>query len=376
MPSARSTLRLHGLAAVLALAATLGCVDHESGGGLYLFDNATRSVKVWRDIGQLHGAARDGGELPQPVRTIRSSLFGDLNLAWGGMALDGFRHRLYLVSVDGKVLVVTDPAHRDGDLSRPTDILSFTLGGSTDRFPGGSVFGQAALDQGQDILYVVETARDGEETRIWQVANASKVLHRHTVPKDDRNTLKAEGDKRGAGVAAGPGHRVYVLFGGGDVHEDDHGHQTLRGSRLRLGSNGAIKASQPHQRPMDTLIGPETRLPETLDYGSLAYDGRHHALYVLVPPRDEAEAAILVFGQGQFHGRHDQPPRHALPEPPQDLRILAFPQDSDWLLGAAGTASKGQGQLYIWKAPHEGGGHVKAADLPGVTDLRGMAAGN
>jgi len=373
LPIRCSALRLLCLGAI-ALAGTLGCVDRDDGAGLYLFDNASRTVQVWQDLEQLHSAARSGGEIPKPVRAIKSSLFRGLSLAWGGMALDGFRHRLYLVSEDGKVHVILNPANRDGELSRPSDIISFSLGASGDRLRGGSVFGQAALDPGKDILYVVENARDGDETRLWQVANASKVANHATVARDEHSILKAEGDRQGAGVAAGPFHRVYALFGGGEVYEDDRGAQSLRGPRLRQGTAGAFPASLQHRRPMHTLMGPGTRLPDPLGHGSLAYDGRQHELYVLVPPGDAGRTAILVFGDGQFNGRHDQAPARTLPDPPRDLRILARPWDGNWMLGAAGTASGGRGALYLWKAPHEGGGHVEVPNLPGVTDIRGMAA--
>jgi hypothetical protein len=67
-----------------------------------------------------------------------------------------------------------------------------------------------------------------------------------------------------------------------------------------------------------------------------------------------------------------------------NLRTIAHPANSDWLLGANFTLTTGSAigegsggaNLLIWKSP-SGGGAALSAALPGVTEIRGMAiAGN
>jgi hypothetical protein len=305
-----------------------------------------------------------------------------INLAWGGLVLDDRNNRLYLVSEEGKVYVIANPKTLNGSISGKSRITSFSLGSSSDRYNGGSVFGQASVDPNGDCLYVMENARTGEAARVWMVRNASKVSA-DTVAKD-RHTFLVEGDHDGAGVAAGTGNQVYALFGGGKNFEDIHGEYII-GARLRLGADGVFPTSPLHKNPINTLVGKRTQLPDGFDYGSVAFDGRHHSVYVLVPPvagvppAEDKPAALLVFGEAQFHGQHDQSPNRTLPEPPKGLRIIVHPPQADWLLGAAFSKGdshgrgKGKDSLYLWKAPSEGGSFVEVPALPGVKELRGMA---
>jgi hypothetical protein len=378
-PSQRPALRTLCLAALLALLGPLGCTVQDTGGSLYLFDNASSSVQVWQDVEQLHSAAKEAKAIPEPIRTIKSDTFKRITLAWGGMALDPLNRRLYLVSDTGKVHVILDPANQNGSISGKDKIVSFSLGSSGDRYSGGSVFGQASVDPTHNTLYVVENAKDGESSRLWQVPNASK-LDGRTLGKD-RHTLGVENDKRCAGVAAGPAHKVYALFGDGDEFTDGPGGANLPGPRLRQGTNGAFPAPLMPRNPVNTLVGDRTLLPDTLGYGALAFDQRHHLLYALVPPAKAGDPpSILTFGEGQFHGHHNQAPERVLPKPPRNLRLIVHPSNSHWMLGAGFTRTgdrgqgAGQGKLYLWKAPSEDGTWIEVPSLPGVTDLRGMAS--
>jgi len=379
----RSSLRHRGLrpfclAGIFGLVATLGCVDRdEGGGGLYLFDNATSTVQVFSNVEELHKAAKDSTPVPEAVRSIKSDAFKGITLAWGGLALDSRNRRMYLVSESGTVYALANPKNLQGAISGKDKITSFKLGSSADRLGSDSVFGPASVDPNGNCLYVMETAKGGGESRVWAVRDASR-QPAQTVAKGLKNPFFVDGDERGAGLAAGTGQRVYALFGAGNDFEDGHG-GAIPGPRLREGSGFAFPTNPAHKRPINTMVGKDTRLPDAVRYGSVAYDGRHHSVYVLVPPAGDEAASILAFGEAQFHGQHNQAPDRALPGTPKDLRIIAHPVNSDWLLGAAFTRSgshgKGKGQdcLYIWKAPSGGGAAVKVAALPGVKELRGMA---
>ena len=388
-PAPRPALRTLGLAALLALCGALGCVDDDaSGGGIYVYDGPSRSVLVWKDAEKLLEAAKDRKEPPKADRTFRIN-FRDGNLAWGGMALDDSHNRLYLVSDKGTVHVVNNPRTQTGSISGTSNITSFTLGSpGSDRYSGGSVFGQASVDQARNILYVVENAKDGDGARIWAVGNASQVPNGRTLAKDE-HTFGADGDKWGAGVAAGQARMVYGLFGDGKDFEINLNNDAIGGPRLREGTDARFPSNPVHLRPINTLVGANTQLPEPLGYGSLAYDGQHNALYLFAHPSregDPAKASLMVFGAGQFHGSHDQAPQRTLAGVPRDLRIIAHPRQADWLLGAGFTAAatgsehglgegKGRATLYLWKAPSEGGAPATIQKLPGTSEIRGLAMG-
>jgi hypothetical protein len=133
-------------------------------------------------------------------------------------------------------------------------------------------------------------------------------------------------------------------------------------------------------RPRSTLIGGRTRLAAPLHWGSLAYHGRNRELFALVPPStgDSAKTSILVFGAGQFHGDHDQPPSRILPDLPEDLRIIAHAPDSDWMAGAASEPNedglgRGRKTLYLWPSSGSGKAPVPVENLPGAGEIRGLA---
>jgi len=381
-PFPRPSFRTLCLAGFLALSGTLGCVDEDAGGGgLYVYDGASQSVLVWKDVDKLLEAGREGKEPPKADRTIKSGSIRSLTLAWGGLALDDSHSRLYLVSEKGTVYVIANPKTQDGSISGTSNITSFTL----ERYPGGSTFGPASVDPNRNTLYVVENDKEGDAARIWAIGNASQVLNGSSLGKDG-HTFGAEGDKRAVGVAAGQARMVYGLFADGKDFEDNQ-NNAIAGPRLREGTDARFPSNPGHQRPINTLIGAQTQVPDRLGYGSLAYDNQRHSLYLFAHPSregDPAKAGLLVFGGSQFHGNHDQAPNRTLAGVPKDLRIIAHPLHADWLVGAGftqapGTAEPGKGKgratLYLWKSPADGGAPTTIQKLPGVTEIRGLAMG-
>jgi len=151
--SSLTGLRFVCLPALLLLQ---GCVGDSSGTTLYVYDNASSSVRVWDDVSVVYTAAQAGTVVAAPDRVIESSLYASMTLAWNGLAVDDTRNRLYLVSQAGTVYVIAEAKTQNGTLSSTSDITSFTLGESTERYSSDSVFGPASLDSSSDILYVMD----------------------------------------------------------------------------------------------------------------------------------------------------------------------------------------------------------------------------
>lgn len=374
-PSPLAILRSICLPAVLALLGAAGCVDHNPPGTtLFVFDGASSSVKVWADVNKVFDAFNPpGATVPAPDRTISSAnVIGSITLAWGGMVVDSIKNRLYLVSQGGTVYAITKADTQNGDISAAQDILSFTLGNAADHFPSG-YFGQAALDQGADTLYVQETSQDGTQTHLWYVSNISSPFSQVTGLAA---TFTANGDQLGAGLAA-QGGKVYALFGSGNVILDNHQAQ-VSGPRLRMGVAPAFAINA------NVLIGAATKLVSPVSYGSLAFDSQNSALFVFAQTSSPAVPAVLVFNQSQFtlNGLDQAPARGTLGDDPlnlANLRIIAHPTDSDWLVGAdmAGTpgpTGTGLDVLRIWKNP-SGGGAAVFGHLTGASEIRALAIG-
>lgn len=411
-PGSRFRFLVLLLPALLALAAHLGCPGKLAGTELYVFDGHSHTVLVWKNIEELYDAAEASKALPEPERKIESDEFNDLRLAWGGMALDSDTDTLYLVSVSGRVVAIYRASSQKGKLSAKADIYAFNVGKDSGRESNSDwTFGQASLDPSQDCLYLMEGTRNGNAHRIWQVRSPGNrgrfSLNARTLQTGKDTSFSGKSDRQVAGLAAGNGGRFYVLFGDGERMDDSDNH-AVRGPRLRQGQNrgrGADLAVNADGDPIHTLIGAETKLSSPFRYGALAYDGRHQELYVYagIKPTPESKAVpeILVFDEGQFTGRSNQPPRRTLPGAPADLRVLVHPPHADWLLGASFTAFQaepkskreedmdhrpsvdstltsgtgdGKAQLTIWKSPHDSDEPITIT-LPEVQEIRGMAIG-
>jgi len=381
LASPRTVFRWLGLAALLPL---LNCVGDTSGTTLYVYDNTSSTVRVWSDVNNVYDAATAGTTVAAPDRVITSSLYSSITLAWGGLARDDNRDRLYLVSQAGTVFDIHNAGSQDGTISATSDITYFTLGASTERYSSGSVFGAASIDPTSDILYVLETALDGTACRVWVISGASSQANAGALTPASSYTSGIDTDTYGSGVAAIPGSGVFGLFGGGGAIYTAS--STFTGPRLRLAPGGSFVSTDSTGYGYDVIIGGDTLLGSSATYGSLGFDASNSCVYVLAGP---GPTGIQVFTRSQYTS-------HALDEAPvrtlgdsaaslADLRILAHAPYSDWLLGAeyaATTSGTGIGTglptLFIWKAPADGGTAVQAAmpeSSSGTLQIRGMAIG-
>ena len=387
LPSA--FLRTLCLPALLALGAALGCVDHSpTGTTLYVFDNNTSSIQIWADVEKVYTAAQAGTAVDAPDRTIQSTVLtnGNFDLAWGGLAVDSTREMLYAVSEKGVVYVITKANTQNGSISNNSDIFSYNLGSSSDGFPT-STFGQASIDTGNNILYVVQTATDGSSTRVWKVANPSQLALSFASPLPATSYAMTVGsDTFGSGVAVGTSGTIYGLFGGGSTIYTSLGAPN-DGPRLRQGPGGTFPSSVPYGTNL--LMGTKPKLANPLTFGALGYDTQNNLLFVASGPNTGSLPLVVAFTQSQFtHNPFDQDPALSLPDTAASLslgstalRTISHPPNADYLLGATYTppATTGTGTgtstLLIWKSPGGGGAAVKAA-LP-ITNLeiRGMAIG-
>jgi len=380
--SSLAGLRFVCLPALLLLQ---GCVGDNSGTTLYVYDNASSSVRVWDDVSAVYTAAQAGTVVAAPDRVIESSLYASMTLAWNGLAVDDTRNRLYLVSQAGTVYVIAEAKTQNGTLSSTSDITSFTLGESTERYSSDSVFGPASLDSSSDILYVMESSADYSAARVWRIASPDSQTNTGIVTPASSYTFGIGTDTYGAGVAALPGGGVFGLFGGGSAVYSSS--ETYTGPRLRYGPSGSFLAPDALGVSSDVLIGGDTLLSNPLTIGALGYDAQRACLYVFSGPATSS-TEILVFNKSQFTaGTFDAAPARTLSDTPStlaDLRFIAHAPYADWLLGANYTATTtgtgtGEAVLFIWKAPSDGGSALQAT-LPdstsGTLQIRGMAIGN
>ena len=384
MPSPFSAGRLI-LPALLALLGSLGCVDHNHGTPLYVWDGSSSAVLEWNDVNNVYTAS--GGVAPKPDNTITSSgLLGGLTLGWGGMTMNTGNNSLYLVSESGLVVVIPNVSNQSGELtgnSTTTNIYSFQLGAAgTDQFSSGSVFGQAGIDTSTGSLYVMETSKDGTANRVWAVASSLQAPGNTLTPATSY-TSSVSGDSLGCGLAVGTNSNVFGLFGGNNNGIVDPSNTTIYGARLRLGVGNSFPASS------NVIIGADTGLNTPSSWSSLAYDVQNSVLYVLPEPNSTStDPAVLRFGYGQFANGFDQTPNGTLSDTQatlQDTRILAHPTGSDWLLGAdftldTSTVFQGTGMSFIriWKNPSGGGSMTKvtlATASSAAVEVRGMAMG-
>lgn len=349
-----------GLLVVLALGHS-ACVDLKTGGatgGTALYVHSVEGNKpkiyVYGDVDAMFA----GADTPTSSRTITTTLLDQVSpLAWGGIALDSQGNRLYLVSESAGTVVRIDRLRtQNGEISSTsTDAVSFTLGNSGERLPGGK-FGQASFDGG--TLYVTEA--NDSETRIWVVNNPGGVAAGGIVPKSLLPTVT--GDKAGTGVAAAQG-AVFAFFADGNpVTQDGH-----TGARLRKGSSSGFATSD------GILVGTNTTLAK---YGSLAYDSGNSMLFVARHLTDASKTGspILVFRSGQFATSPNQAPDKTLGDAnaQSNLRVLAHPGNKDWLAALGSTGTTGGASFWLWKAPLSAGSAPVKRNLPAGGEARGL----
>jgi hypothetical protein len=349
---------LPGLAAFLLLL-TPGCKEADGSGGttgvaLYTFDTAGSKVLVWTDLNALY----DSTTTPAPTYQFTAALFSKMtNMAWGGMCLDGQRGLLYMVSDTGDILRLSRIRSQNGTVP-DMDLVSFRLA-SGDRLTN-SKFGQAALDDQNDRLYITENGDNA--TRIWVVANASGQMQDASIPLQ---ALQMTGDAGGTGVAASSGS-VYAFMADGNP-VPIVGSSSLTGPRLRKGTTSGFD-------PQQVILGSHTNLGI---YGSLALDTANGFLYCARHATDApgAAAPIQVFRTGQFGSSPDQTSAFtvgtATDQP--DLRVLTHPGTKDWLVGLRGQGTVGFPTLILWKSPLGGTASKVLSVGSAATVLRGVA---
>ncbi len=346
--------RLLCCAALLGLAA---CVDPNSASGgatgdttLYAYDNANKRVLFWGDL----PASFTADSFTTPSSILTTTFFSNVTpLAWGGMAMDSSRNRLYLVGETGNIVRLDSVRGLSGSVSS-TDVATFKL--DTAELLSGGKFGQIALDSNKDILYVTENGTTS--TRVWVVSGASTRVSNTTVALQE---LKQSGDTGGYGVAANGGV-VYGSFADGDGVGTN---PVLTGYRLRKGTSSSFD-------PSLVLLGDQTGLGS---FSTLALDHANGIIYAGVSADDFAGAGdpVLAFKTGQFGGAYNQAPDHSVGDTAAvaDLRVLAHPGNKDWLVGLGASANA---TLWIWKSPStKSGATFKALAAPTGSQLRGAA---
>jgi hypothetical protein len=355
------------LAATAALALLLApaCVDPKPGDTgttpVYVFDQATRTVKAYADANALITA----GTVATADRTLSSSLLQNLgNLAWGGMTLNPTDHMLYLVSDQGTVVRISNAHTQSGAITNSQDIVSFNLGIASDH-TSSYAFQQAAVDPGTGTLYAVETGTSNQ-TKIWAVANAASILSGATVPATFVPVASSDTGIGGFTVG-GSGTLVAHFLSGASITDNLNVIQT--GARLRLGSGSGFPDTS------NVLIGDQTTLADAnTTFASLAYDTSFNRIYLLRPYG--GANSIVAFNQSQFSGGSiNQAPAFSLPDTSAvaNLRILAHARTKDWLVGADATSDgKGTSTLRLWKGPSLGTASSVACTLQDL-QIRGIA---
>jgi hypothetical protein len=354
--------RLGAATALLLVLAASGCVDKQNGGklgntALYVFDGADTPaagrVQIWDDVQKLDGVT----VLPAPTRTLSGALLDNVkSLSVGGMAMDPWKGRLFLVSTTGTVVVVDKVRGKNGAVTATTDIWSFTLPDGGLGGTGTNVFGQATVDPGGN-LYVTESNETA--TGILMIANAASVQS-GTTASATLIQVATTNDKRGSGVAVSSG-TVFGHFG--DGQPIDHSSKSYNGPRLRQGGSsgfGAADANVVISTSGDDACGLGSAASGS---GTLAFDSGANHLYVA--PSNGSTSAVLIFRTSAFTDGWNKAPDLRLASVGTSLGMVAHPWNKDWLVGApmpSATAGAANNTLWLWKNPA-----VKVTDTSGAS---------
>ena len=336
---------LTGLAAALPLlfaGCTSGSSNDTSGTALYLFDAVQHQILVWKDL----DATASASTTPAADLALTSSAISSRTaaLAWGGMALDTQRNRLYLLFQDGTVIRVDQLRSQSGTI-QSNNLIVFTLD-SSQRLTG-SVFGQLAMDPQSDTLYACEAGTSGN-SRVWAVANPDTLANGGTA--SFQTLTDTQSPTGGAGVAAGQG-ATYAYFANGN--QVISGTNTYNGQRLRKGSTGAFD-------PSATIIGDTTGLDQSAT-GALALDTANSRLFVGLDAGSTTAnsptggAPVVAFQTGQFGLSPNQQPSFWLGDSSTGaIKALAHPGTKAWLVGLQASGSSGTQTILLWKQPASG----------------------
>lgn len=337
---------LLGLAAALPLL-FVSCIKSSDGAGaingtaLYLYDGNASQILVWKDLSATYAATT----APAPDLTLTSTaLSRSQPVAWGGMAVDTQRNRLYLLYQDGTVLRIDQLRSQSGTIIS-SNLILFTLD-SSQRL-SGSVFGQLALDAQSDILYACEHGTGGT-SRVWAVNQPDTLVNSGTAAF--ATVTDDESGTGSVGAAAGQG-AVFGYFAGGN--QVISGINTYNGPRLRKGASGAFISG-------DVLIGDTTGLDQSTT-GSLALDTVNNMLFVGLDTGSTSAnsptggAPVLAFQAGQFGLAPNQQPKFWLDDSSAGtLMALSHAGSKAWLVGLKGTGSVGMQTIQVWQQPASG----------------------
>lgn len=336
---------LAGLAAAasfLLLGCTSGASNDTSGTALYLFDAAQQQILVWKDL----DATTSASTTPAADLTLTSTALTSRTspLAWGGMALDTQRNRLYLLYQDGTVIRIDQLRSQSGAI-QSNNLILFTLD-SSQRLTG-SVFGQLAVDPQSDALYACETGTSGN-SRVWMVSNPDTLANGGTAAF--QTLADTESPTGAAGVAAGQG-ATYAYFANGN--QVVSGTNTYNGQRLRKGNTTSFD-------PSATIIGDTTGLDQSAA-GSLALDTANSRIFVGLDAGSTTAnsptggAPVVAFQTGQFGLSPNQQPSFWLGSSSTGaIKALAHPGTKAWLVGLQASGSSGTQTILVWKQPASG----------------------
>ena len=369
--------------AAFLLGAT-GCVDVPSGGtagtSIYVYDNASGSVMVWKDVNTLYASPTAP---PLPDYTLTAGQISNRSpLAWGGLAADATHDSLYMVAASGgAVTCITQLSTQTGVVTQASDLTTFNLGQSTDDYASGS-FGQASVDPGKNTLYVCETEPLRAATRIWVVPGAS-ATQGVTVPVTSMIS-PISNDLGYSGVTAGQNGLVYGYFANGNtLYASLFSNVPLDGARIRQGTASGFYSNQ--LLSTDLLVGPLTELSDTsTTYGTLGYDTVNNLLYCGRQASSAATAsgtvlpAVLVFTPGQFTTSNFNVAPAASPVLSDteatlpNLRFIVHAGIKDWMAGGDSLSGSATNLIHLWKAPSTGGASVTVT-LPAGVEVAGIA---
>ena len=374
--------------ATLCLAAFLlgatGCVDAPSGGtagtSIYVYDNASSSVMVWKDVNKLYDSPTAP---PSPDYTLTAGQITNRSpLAWDGLAVDATHDCLYMVAAaGGAVTCISQVSTQTGAVTQASDITTFNLGQSTDDYSSGS-FGQAYVDPAKNVLYVCETQPLRAATRIW-VVNSASATQGLTVPVSSMIT-PISNDLGYSGVAAGQNGLVYGYFPNGDtLYSSLFNNVPLDGGRIRQGNASGFFSNA--LITTDVLVGPLTGLSDaSTTYGTLAYDTVNNLLYCSRQASGAANSsgtilpAVLVFTPGQFTSSNfnvapaSSPVLADTAATLPNLRFITHAGIKDWLAGGDAVSGSATNLIHLWKAPSTGGAAVTVT-LPAGVEVGGIA---
>lgn len=341
-------------AAMTALLIGMGCTKDSSSITLYVFDGASSTIKAWDDLEKIY----DAGALPEPSRIIQSGALSSVkDLAWGGMVVDPYGNRIFLVAKNGALVRIDRIRSQNGDVPK-ADTTGFTLNSDM----GGSNFGQAALDN-VGTLYIPESTNNS--VKLWILQNAGTLI---SAPTEKKYITTVEGDKL-CNSAACQGSAVFAYFGQGNEIEPLN--TKFYGARVRMSSGGSFIQNQ------NTLINQDPEKFGTI--GSLAMDTANNYLFICHRNGDTEDnptltpiVAYSVSDISQGPVQRDPLLRLGTFDSHPNLRFIAHGGNRQWLAAADSVNGAPSANIYLWKDPATPNSTPKTLSLEAGAQVLGM----